>query len=139
MGFLDGFMKGYNDYKSDKVIIEIENDEDDELLSNNYRRTGLNHTPSNNGWYRCIKCGKSFREGDMDIDHIIPKSKGGTNSRYNLQCICKHCNRSKGNDTSETGDDLKRRRKELKEEEREDLEFLRNVRKRNGGQWIWVF
>lgn len=50
---------------------------------------------SNNGWYKCVKCGRSFRKGDMDIDHILPRKFGGGNSEDNLQCICKHCNRSK--------------------------------------------
>lgn len=48
-----------------------------------------------NGWYKCRKCGHSFHKGDMDIDHIFPKKYGGTNSEFNLQCIYKHCNRSK--------------------------------------------
>lgn len=50
---------------------------------------------NNNGWYRCVKCGRSFRKGDMDIDHIIPQKYGGSDRETNLQCICKHCNRSK--------------------------------------------
>ncbi len=132
MGFLDGLMRGLSGSAGDREILDMVNDEDDELLSSNYRKTGLEHTDSNYGWYKCIKCGKSFRKGDMDIDHIIPRSKGGTNSRYNLQCICKHCNRSKRDDTSETDVDLKRRKRELKEEEKADLEFLKNLRK-NGG------
>lgn len=33
---------------------------------------------NNNGWYRCVKCGRSFRKGDMDIDHIIPQKYGGS-------------------------------------------------------------
>lgn len=131
MGFLEGLARGLKGDIEDRKIISIANDEDDELLSSNYRKTGLDHSLSNNGWYKCIKCGNSFRKGDMDIDHIIPKSCGGTNSRYNLQCICKHCNRSKQNDTSDTDADLRRRRKELKKEEKDDLKYLREVRRIN--------
>ncbi len=120
MGFFEGLMKGMGN----REVIKISGDEDDELLSNNYRKTGLNYAESENGWYKCVKCGKSFRKGDIDIDHIIPKSKGGTNSRYNLQCVCKHCNRSKGNSTSDTEADLRRRKKELKKQEQKDLKFL---------------
>lgn len=63
---------------------------------------------SNNGWYTCIKCGGKFRKGDMDIDHILPQKYGGSDSEYNLQCICKHCNRSKRADLDDTPRDSMR-------------------------------
>ena len=73
----------------------------------NYRKTYFdNNDDSNYGWYRCTKCGKNFHKGDMDIDHIIPQKYGGSDSEYNLQCICKHCNRSKQADVSDTPRDL---------------------------------
>lgn len=120
MGFLDSFTKtlGYS-------AIDAYNDEDDD----NYRERGLENASSNNGWYKCVKCGKSFRKGDMDIDHIIPKSLGGGNTRDNLQCICKHCNRSKRADTSDTRVDLARRKKELKEQDKLDKKFLKEAMK----------
>lgn len=120
MGFLDSFTKtlGYS-------AIDAYNDEDDD----NYRERGLENASSNNGWYKCVKCGKSFRKGDMDIDHIIPKSLGGGNTRDNLQCICKHCNRSKRADTSDTRADLARRKKELKEQDKLDKKFLKEAMK----------
>jgi 5-methylcytosine-specific restriction endonuclease McrA len=31
------------------------------------------------------------------IDHIIPLSRGGTNTKDNIQAICVQCNSSKGN------------------------------------------
>ena len=33
----------------------------------------------------------------MTIDHIIPKSKGGTNHKKNLQALCEVCNSLKAN------------------------------------------
>lgn len=50
---------------------------------------------SNHGWYTCVRCGRNFRKGDVDIDHILPQSCGGTDEIDNLQCMCRHCNRSK--------------------------------------------
>lgn len=72
---------------------------------------------NNNGWYRCVKCGRSFRKGDMDIDHIIPQKYGGSDRETNLQCICKHCNRSKQasmKDTPKQFKNMKRLQEDMK-------------------------
>jgi hypothetical protein len=42
----------------------------------------------------CAYCGTD--EGEMHIDHIIPRSKGGDHSLDNLQVLCKPCNQAKG-------------------------------------------
>lgn len=60
-----------------------------------YRDEFFENNDSNHGWYTCVRCGKSLRKGDADIDHIIPQSRGGSDNINNLQCMCKHCNRSK--------------------------------------------
>jgi hypothetical protein len=36
----------------------------------------------------------------LEIDHIIPISKGGLSVEENLQCLCWKCNRSKGSKIS---------------------------------------
>lgn len=63
-----------------------------------YRDDWFNNNDSNHGWYTCVRCGKKLRKGDVDIDHIIPQSYGGSDNLNNLQCMCKSCNRSKQND-----------------------------------------
>jgi 5-methylcytosine-specific restriction enzyme A len=46
--------------------------------------------------YRCVCCGRSAADGvKLEVDHIIPVSKGGTNHFDNLQTLCADCNRGK--------------------------------------------
>jgi len=41
---------------------------------------------------RCLICGLSFRPMDViEIDYIIPRSKGGPDKFSNLQALHKHC------------------------------------------------
>ena len=47
----------------------------------------------------CIGCDTHFPFRVMDIDHILPRSKGGTDHPDNLQMLCAGCNRSKGGRT----------------------------------------
>ena len=46
--------------------------------------------------YRCQMCGASRDNGaELELDHITPVAKGGTNDIDNLQTLCKECNRNK--------------------------------------------
>lgn len=48
--------------------------------------------------YRCCHCGKRDTDGaSLEIDHIIPVSKGGKSVYDNLQTLCHNCNVEKGN------------------------------------------
>lgn len=73
-----------------------------------YRDNYFNENKSNYGWYTCIRCGKKLRKGDVDIDHILPQSWGGGHGADNLQCLCKHCNRSKRDSLGDTVPDYVR-------------------------------
>ena len=42
---------------------------------------------------KCVYCGAQAKE----IDHVIPRANGGTNSTYNLVASCRACNQMKSN------------------------------------------
>lgn len=41
----------------------------------------------------CARCGAT---DDLEVDHVIPYSKGGAHEEDNFQCLCSKCNRRKG-------------------------------------------
>ncbi len=47
----------------------------------------------------CTGCDTHFPFKVMEVDHILPRSKGGSDHYENLQSLCTHCNRSKGSKT----------------------------------------
>jgi len=50
---------------------------------------------------RCQYCGKRFPTTELSLDHVIPRSQGGTNSWENIVCACVACNARKGGRTPE--------------------------------------
>ncbi len=45
---------------------------------------------------RCSGCKMDFPFKVMEVDHVVPRSRGGTDHLDNLQLLCSHCNRIKG-------------------------------------------
>ena len=88
----------------DKVMIEsvsfdtAQMTSDDCLIGTGYQQGPLYNTnlrkfifSKTNG--RCSYCGAKATE----IDHIVPRAKGGSNSTYNLTPACSSCNKKKSN------------------------------------------
>ncbi len=44
----------------------------------------------------CAGCATHFELRNLEVDHIVPRAKGGTDHLSNLQLLCGHCNRVKG-------------------------------------------
>jgi len=49
----------------------------------------------------CQYCGQTLSRKELNIDHIIPRSRGGTSIWDNVVCSCLECNRKKGGRTPE--------------------------------------
>lgn len=94
--------------------------------------------------YRCVYCGKNMlKELDLwlslEIDHIIPKKRGGTDNPFNLVTSCNVCNKSKSSYYSKqlnaNIDDLK-----LIDKRENILDDIRNyiLLKRKNEQIRWI-
>lgn len=46
--------------------------------------------------FRCRYCGRGAPDVVLHVDHVIPRSKGGSNERWNLRTACADCNVGKG-------------------------------------------
>lgn len=81
--------------------------------------------------FTCQYCGKSAPDVVLEVDHIKPVSKGGTNEMINLVTSCFDCNRGKSD--KELSDDavVKKQQEQMLElaEKKEQLDMLYEWRK----------
>lgn len=49
----------------------------------------------------CQYCGRRLPRTELNLDHVIPRSRGGTSTWENVVCSCHICNRRKGGRTPE--------------------------------------
>lgn len=45
---------------------------------------------------RCQYCGVRFARTELNLDHVVPRSRGGISTWENVVCSCHGCNRRKG-------------------------------------------
>ena len=48
---------------------------------------------------QCQYCGKKFPTSELSLDHVLPRSQGGTSTWENIVCACVSCNVRKGGRT----------------------------------------
>lgn len=86
----------YQAYQFEASGILITAKEEKELSNRGNRRISRN--VQDRVWRRdegkCVICGSNEK---LEFDHIIPYSKGGSNSYRNIQLLCESCNRAKSN------------------------------------------
>ncbi len=51
--------------------------------------------------HTCQYCRRRFDRKELNIDHVVPRHRGGATTWENVVCSCLPCNRSKGNRTPE--------------------------------------
>lgn len=83
----------------DEVFMRIE-DRNEVEKSIDYQRSlmtsGKRYDILRRDHYRCQICGRSQSDGaKLEIDHIVPVSKGGKTVDENLQTLCHDCNQGK--------------------------------------------
>lgn len=47
--------------------------------------------------YRCRYCGAQAPAAELEVDHVVPRSRGGPDTLANLVTACIPCNRGKSN------------------------------------------
>ncbi|HEY0793963.1 MAG TPA: HNH endonuclease [Chthoniobacterales bacterium] len=45
----------------------------------------------------CQYCGRQFERDDLNLDHVVPRDRGGQTTWENVVCSCIRCNTKKGN------------------------------------------
>ncbi len=72
--------------------------DDIESVDLNYERSRIPEKVRIEVWRRdggkCARCGSREK---LEYDHIVPISKGGSNTARNIELLCEKCNRSKSN------------------------------------------
>ncbi len=84
--------------KREKLIVE--NSELDSKFKNKKRSryipASLRVSVLTRDNYKCVFCGRTSTQVQLEVDHIKPFSKGGSHEIKNLQTLCIECNRGKG-------------------------------------------
>jgi 5-methylcytosine-specific restriction endonuclease McrA len=82
--------------------------------------------------HRCQYCGEVFPEGKLNLDHVIPRDRGGRTSWENLVTSCIECNSRKANRLPHQAG-LALRRQPLRPKHRPFISVLH----RNGSREVW--
>lgn len=96
-----------------KIIVEISNFDTQALAENKdhlsnwkyqkgelYQRENIKMYVRARDHYTCQYCGEK-NPPDLEVDHIIPISRGGTDRPSDMVAACHRCNQKKGNQTAE--------------------------------------
>jgi hypothetical protein len=84
-----------------KWVASLVGEDADDEAADEQARSRTRYLVLKRDGYRCVMCGATATEGaKLQVDHILPRSKGGKAVLDNLQTLCDRCNRGKGADIS---------------------------------------
>ena len=94
------YEKLFDDYPNEENKLQQKDNE--EILLNiddkKFVKAGVRWQVFERDDFKCVACGKSSHDGAiLHVDHIIPKSKGGSDTMDNYQTLCHLCNIGKSN------------------------------------------
>ena len=76
--------------------VRITQENDSDRTNYSHKREHIPQNVKDKVWNRdrglCVECGSNEK---LEFDHIIPHSKGGSNTYRNIQLLCEPCNRRK--------------------------------------------
>ncbi|MFH0953853.1 MAG: HNH endonuclease [Verrucomicrobiota bacterium] len=76
----------------------------------------------------CQYCGRKFDRKDLNIDHVVPRHRGGLTTWANVVCSCLDCNRRKGHRLpEETGMRLIRKPKKPRWRPFVEVQFIKTA------------
>jgi len=70
---------------------------------------------------QCCYCGGVFDRADLEIDHMLPRSRGGLNEPQNLVAACSLCNSRKR--TKTPGEFLRHAKKKAEHHRRQAVQW----------------
>lgn len=81
--------------------------------------------------FTCQYCGRKAPEVTLQVDHIKPRSKGGTDDILNLITSCFDCNSGKSNNELSSHQEIEKKRSQLEQlqERKEQIEMMFNWQK----------
>ena len=90
--------------------------------------------------WTCQYCGATDRDEYMEVDHIIPRSKGGKDAEWNLCAACFPCNRRKRNHMYRVAVshdiEVSRRREAIIEASRIEREISAEAKRIDQEEWV---
>ncbi len=80
------------DYGKEFIYRMLNNEKQGSTPHSRYISNKVRNIVWNRDRGRCIKCEGNI---NLEFDHIIPFSKGGSSTARNIQLLCSNCNRKK--------------------------------------------